>query len=110
MSNKENKNLRTDYLKYKEKGVRFTYDYKADVRTVYDWKVGTIKEQKYKEFLKDNNQQILRVFGIGGKDNLRTLLFFMDLFEQVFNEVKNDSFRDEVLYKLMVTMLIYTMN
>lgn len=109
MSNKENINLRTDYLKYKEKGVRYTYDYKADVWKVYDWKVGTIKEQKYKEYLKDNNQQILRVFGIGGKDNLRTLLFFMDSFEQVFNEVKNNPYRDEVLYKLMVTMLIYTM-
>ena len=50
------------------------------------------------------------MFGIGGKANLRTLLFFMESFEKVFNEVKNDSFRDEVLHKLMVTMLIYTMN
>lgn len=46
----------------------------------------------YKQYLYGNKNPILEVFNIGGKDNLRTLIFFIDAFWQIHDEIKNNAY------------------
>lgn len=71
--------------------------------------VKQVKDDSYRDFLQNDKDRILYVFNIGGRNNLRTLIFFIDAFEQVFDKVNNVEYKDDVLYNLMVTILIYTM-
>lgn len=101
--------LRRAYKKYKEKSVRFTYNFHSDIVGVYDIVVNKQKNTSYRDFLLSNKARILHVFNSGGRNNLRTLIFFVDAFKQIFDEVSNVVYKDDVLYNLMVTMLLYTM-
>lgn len=97
------------YKKYKEKNVRFTYDFHPDVAFVFDSVVNRVKDDAYKDYLINNKICILYVFDKGGKNNLRTLIFFIDSFKQIFDEVTDVEYKDNVLYNLIVTTLLYTM-
>lgn len=101
--------LRKAYKKYKEKSVRFTCNFHSDIAGVYGIVVKKVKDDSYRDFLQNDKDRILYVFNIGGRNNLRTLIFFIDAFEQVFDKVNNVEYKDDVLYNLMVTILIYTM-
>lgn len=101
--------LRKAYKKYKEKSVRFTCNFNSDIAGVYGIVVKKVKDDSYRYFLQNDKDRILYVFNIGGRNNLRTLIFFIDAFEQVFDKVNNVEYKDDVLYNLMVTILIYTM-
>ena len=98
-----------DYKKYKEKSVRFTYNYQSDVSDVFNRVVNRLKDDSYKDYLVKNKTRILYVFGKGGENNMRTLIFFIDSFEQIFVEASDVKYKDEVLYNLMVTMFLYIM-
>ena len=98
-----------DYTKYKEKSVRFTYNYQSDVSIVFDKVVNLIKDIFYKDYLVRNKTNILYIFGKGGKNNMRTLIFFVDSFKQIFDEANEVKYKNDVLYNLMVTMFLYTM-
>lgn len=97
------------YKKYKEKSVRYTYTYVSNVQDVYDYIANNVKDNDYKVYLQANKKQILEVFGIGGKENLRTLIFFIDTFQQVYASAKSVQYADNVIYCFMVTTLLYTM-
>lgn len=101
--------LRKAYKKYKEKSVRFTCNFHSDIAGVYGIVVKQVKDDSYRDFLQNDKDRILYVFNIGGRNNLRTLIFFIDAFEQVFDKVNNVEYKDDVLTNLMVTILIYTM-
>lgn len=98
-----------DYKKYKEKSVRFTYNYQSDVAVVFDKVVNRVKDDSYKQYLITNKSRLLYVFDKGGNNNLRTLIFFIDSFKQIYDEVIDVEYEENVLYNLMVTMFLYTM-
>lgn len=103
------KEKKVDYMKYKEKSVRFIYNYQSDVSIVFDKVVNLLKDISYKNYLVENKKNILYIFGKGGKNNMRTLIFFVDSFKQIFDEAKDVKYKNDVLYNLMVTMFLYTM-
>ncbi len=77
----------TDFRKYKEKTIRFAYTYKPDISSVYD---AFAKEHQYEycEYLAKNKEFILGLFNIGGKQNLRTLKFFVDIYHIIFKALQ----------------------
>lgn len=101
----------TDFRKYKEKTIRFAYTYKPNISSVYD-AFAKEYQDKYGEYLVENKEFILGLFYIGGKQNLRTLKFFLDIYYKMFTALQRvdlEKYADVVLKKLVTTTLIYVM-
>ena len=101
----------TDFRKYKEKTIRFAYTYKPNISSVYD-AFAKEYQDKYGEYLVENKEFILGLFYIGGKQNLRTLKFFLDIYYKMFTALQRvdlEKYVDVVLKKLVTTTLIYVM-
>ena len=106
-----NSNGVTDFCKYKEKTIRFAYTFKPDISSVYDT-FAKEQQDEYAEYLAKNKEYILGLFNIGGKQNLRTLKFFVDIYYKIFTasqRVDLEKYVDLVLKKLVTTTLIYVM-
>lgn len=108
---REQTEIRTDnryaeYLKYKEKTVRFTYNYEADVEKVYDAVIGK-KEEKEKAFYLANRSLILDLYNRGGEKNLRTLLFVLDCLYNVCSYTEGSE--SEIRLRVLITFMIYAM-
>ena len=107
----QNSNGVTDFCKYKEKTIRFAYTFKPDISSVYDT-FAKEQQDEYAEYLAKNKEYILGLFNIGGKQNLRTLKFFVDIYYKIFTasqRVDLEKYVDLVLKKLVTTTLIYVM-
>ena len=101
----------TDFCKYKEKTIRFAYTYKPDISSVYDT-FAKEQQDEYAGYLAKNKEYILGLFNIGGKQNLRTLKFFVDIYYKIFTALQRvdlEKYADLVLKKLVTTTLIYVM-
>lgn len=108
---KQNSKGVTDFHKYKEKAIRFTYTYKPNILLVYD-KFAKEYQDEYGEYLAKNKEYILDLFNVGGKQNLRTLKFFVDIYHIIFKALQGvdlEKYADLVLKKLVTTTLIYVM-
>lgn len=89
--------IKADYRRYKEKSIRFTYTYEANISDVYDAMVSTLPNGDYRSCLVDNKGDFLHVFKIGDGKNLRTLKFFVDTFEQLYVVVQNEKYLNSVI-------------
>ena len=104
--------LDDEYRQYKEKTVRFTYTCRADIWDVYHVLLSKYKEKEYGAYIEECAERILALFGIGGKSNIRTLKFFIEIYEKLYNEVTNlltSDARPKILDRLLTTTLIYVM-
>ena len=66
----------------------------------------------YGEYLKREKEFILELFAKGGRSNLRTLKFFVDIYKRVFEIVDvnlQGDYKKEVMQKQLITTLIYVM-
>ena len=111
-NNEQNVEDPTDFLKYKEKTIRFSYTYKPDIPSVYDSFAKEYQQYAYDEYLTKNKELVLELFTIGGKQNLRTLKFFVDIYNKIFTisqGVDVGLYADVIARKLMKTTLIYVM-
>ena len=107
----QNSNGVTDFCKYKEKTIRFAYTYKPDISSVYDT-FAKEQQDEYAEYLAKNKEYILGLFNIGGKQNLRTLKFFVDIYYKIFTALQRvdlEKYATLILKKLVTTTLIYVM-
>lgn len=98
------------YGKYKEKLIRFTYNFKGDIHSVYDTIANSYNES-YREFLFTNKSWICSSFYKGNTRNLRTLKFIMDVFQKVFelDELnKNEKHANEVLDRFLYFTTTYS--
>ena len=103
--------LDDEYKRYKEKTVRFTYTCKADIPKVYGELIKEYKED-YTAYLIDDEELILSLFSKGGKDNIRTLKFFMDIYERIYQIAQSTvslDYAEPILRQLVITTLIYVM-
>lgn len=104
----ENGNGRdVDYWKFKEKTVRYSCVYEANIPKVYDTLIEPLNGD-YKKYLEENKSTILSIFGRGGKKNLRTLKFFIDSMEQVFGLIPKVKYHDDIARSISLTYLIYS--
>ena len=104
--------LRTQYNKYKENSVRFTYSFAADTEKVFDNMVGNEARpgnEEYISYLKSQKGLILDLYEQNGTTNLRTLSFFIESFEQAFQCLRGLGCGEDVLRSCLVTFLYYAL-
>lgn len=77
-----------EYQKFKEKVIGLTIDYDNDINKSFDSIIDTYldnsKCKKYAAVLKEN---ILDLFRAGNTSNLRTLIFIIKRFKEMYNEI-----------------------
>lgn len=63
----------------------------------------------YKNFIKENLQQIIETFDNGGCSNLRTFIFFLDIFEKAYKLIiENGQYKEDFLKGYMLFTIIYS--
>lgn len=96
-----------EYWQYKEKTVRYTYRFEADVSQVYNTIANTYDNKEYKLFLEQQKKFILDMFDLGGKKNLRTLKFYIDSMFKIFCNTQEVKYKKSILRTLSVSTMIY---
>ncbi len=98
--------LGDDYKQFKEKTIRFSYNYHPDLSETYD---DICKCKKYNEdyqaFLKEQKQFILDIIRAGECKNIRTLIFITDVFQKIFEKAKG-KFSNEINRDLLLPFTI----
>lgn len=111
LQDKDKDNVYRSYLRYKEKTIRFTYTYRANISVAYDSIIEVYKVNiQYKEYLKRNKDVVLSMFSIAGKKNIRTLIFVMDLMEQIYDVVVKEceqKYQQKILKTLLLMIIVY---
>ena len=100
-------NNNEEYWKYKEKTIRYTYNFVADVQSVFDTIVKTYKNENFQKYLELNKSFILKIFEIGGENNLRTLKFYLDSMSNLYSSVPEVKYKENLLRILLVSTMIY---
>ena len=99
--------LRDDYLKYKEKSVRFTYSYEANVELVYDAMVSELPSSEYHDYLRTNKPKVLSLFSLGVNKNLRTLKFFIDTFGEIYSTARGSKYEEQIVSGYVLSFMLY---
>lgn len=112
-SGKGNVQLKLDeeYQQYKEKTIRFSYTCTTDVAGIYGKLIEGVQDA-YGTYLRQNQQEILELFAKGGRNNIRTLKFFLEVYKKVYDLVSSlspEKYKSEIERILMVSALIYIM-
>lgn len=97
-----------NYRSYKEKTIRFSCDISFDAGTIFDSIVSETKDKTYLQYLQSNKDLILKLFKLGGERNLRTLKFFIDIFEKIY-QYPDGQYKDKLDNLLVISTLIYVM-
>jgi len=84
-----------DYYKRKEKTVGRTYEFKADVDSVFDVFLKAIDDTAARDFLKESKPKIIGVFRESGFDNLRLLQHALWDFERLWKILTEVQRRNE---------------
>lgn len=106
----ESELLNSEYRKYKEKVVRFTYTLKADIQSMVKTFAST-RQVAFREYLIQSASYIASVYAKGNCNNLRTLKFNLDIFEHIFDLVRTtlpyqkSNISDITNYMLLLSMI-----
>jgi len=100
--------LPKDYIEFKEKTVRFTYNYQASIDLVYDNILSNFKSTEYRTFLSANKATLIRIFESAKYSNLRTLRFILETFQKIFNAVTDTEYKNQILERLFFFTTIYS--
>lgn len=103
----EGVNKDEEYWQYKEKTIRHTYRFEADVPNVYDVIANSFEKEDFKQFLQQQKTFILHLFSLGGKKNLRTLKFYIDSMFKLFCNTPEVKYKESILRTLSVSTMIY---
>ena len=103
----EGVNKDEEYWQYKEKTIRHTYRFEADVPNVYDVIANSFEKADFKQFLQQQKTFILHLFSLGGKKNLRTLKFYIDSMFKLFCNTPEVKYKESILRTLSVSTMIY---
>lgn len=96
------------YRLYKEKTIRFTYDFHIDAESVFENLLVKVVNCDYASFLCSNQETILQLFQLGGKRNYRTLKFIFDILSKIYS-IPYGPYKERLTYILLVSTLIYAM-
>lgn len=100
--------MNKDYSDFKEKTIRYSIKFKRSLSASFDIIISERENDDYTAFLIEQKSLILDIFEKGKCNNLRTLLFAIDAFTELFNKVKDGNYKTEILKTLLVSFLIYT--
>ena len=100
----------TDYKKIKEKLIRFTCAFEADMKNVFD-DMTQLYSDDYKTFLIANKDFICDLYAKGEHKNLRTLHFTLDIFEKIFHaldSLKKNKYHNKILDRFLYFSTTYS--
>lgn len=102
-----------DYKGIKEKLIRFTYLYNPNLIEVFPSFVHRYVTKEYQTFLTERTQIICNLFNKGEHKNLRSLRFVLDLFEQIFISLFEDTeievnHRNTILDRFLFFFITYS--
>ncbi len=100
----------SDYKRTKEKLIRFTSAYEADIKGVFDDMIQTYPSE-YKEFLIRSKDFICDLYAKGEHKNLRTLHFNLDIFGKIFHSLdslKSNKYYNEILDRFLYFATAYS--
>ena len=98
--------LGDEYKQFKEKTIRFSYNYCPDMSEIFDSVcVKHDYNEKYKTFLRGQKQLVLNIFRAGRCENIRTLIFVTDVFKKIFSQ-ETDKYKDEINRDLLIVFII----
>lgn len=95
------------YNEFKEKTIRYSIKFRRSLSDSFDAIISERKNDKYFEYLIQQKELIISIFKCGECNNLRTLKFVIDAFEEVYNNVKDSIYKDEIQETLLVSFLLY---
>ena len=94
---------------YKEKTIRYTYLFESNISEVFDVMLDNVSDE-CKEYLLNKKTPILQLFKLGGKKNLRTLKFSIDLMNNIYIQIsKYSDYKEKILKHIMTSLFIYSM-
>ncbi|MFW6275612.1 MAG: hypothetical protein ACOC2M_03155, partial [bacterium] len=95
------------FSKINEKTIRFTCLYNPALGDVYDDMIPAYSEE-YSNFLKENKSNVIEIFEVANYKNLRTLRFILDVFQKIYNLVKEAEYKDEMSKRFLYFTTIYS--
>lgn len=100
-----NDEKRTDMDEFREKTVRYTLKYSPDIRSIYATILkNELTDSELLAFYNHEADVILSIFVQGGKNNIRTLKFIIDVFQKVYKSIPQEmDFKDNILERLLIT-------
>ena len=99
------------FKQFKEKTIRYSLHYLPSIEEAFDSiikELSSNKSSEYLTFIKNNKQLILDIFRLGKCDNLRTLIFVLDIFDKVYHIVSHCQFADELCKGFLSFACIYS--
>ena len=106
--NADEKNEESQYKKYKEKVIRFTCEYKTDIRAVLNTISSDICKYSY-DYIQEQSGRISRTYDEAECSNIRTLKFNLDVFELIYQPLMNVTCSEVERNWLMEHYLFLTM-
>lgn len=100
--------LGDDYKQFKEKTIRFSYNYCPNMTEIFDSvceKYNDNDDVYYKTFLIEQKQFILNIMHSGECKNIRTLIFITDVFQKIF-EKSGGNYSNEINKDLLIPFAI----
>jgi hypothetical protein len=99
-----------EFHRFKEKTVRFTLDYTPNRETVFNNIIESRNlSEDYKDYIKNNLSLITETFDNGGCKNLRTFIFFLDIFEYVYEYLSSHcQYKEDFLKGYMLFTIIFS--
>lgn len=99
-----------EYMEFKEKTVRFSYNYQSSISDVYNNIVSKIKSEPYRQFLLENENTVLQILKTANYTNLRTLRFVLDIFQKLYEQTVESKFefQTQILERLFFFTTIYS--
>ena len=99
-----------EYRLYKEKTIRFTYNFYVYAEEVFDSLLSQVVDGNYRSFLASERGIILHLFQLGGKCNYRTLKFIFDILAGIYSvAIEQETYREKLIRNLIVSLMIYAM-
>ena len=77
-----------EYQKFKEKVIGLTIDYDNDINKSFDSIINSyLDNSDCKNYVVEEKENILELFRAGDRSNLRTLIFIIKRFKEIYNEI-----------------------
>lgn len=89
-----------NYLKIKEKCIRWTFDLDPEIDKIFDAFHGNLKNTSLKEFLLKNKDNICNLFEEYGGLNFRIMNFYFDILEKIYPKFYDqiDLIKNEIIF------------
>lgn len=96
-----------DYHAIKEKIVRFSYEFKPDLKEIFPNLISSYKNESFQKFLIEKRNFICDLYSKASHRNIRTLKFNLELFEKIYAIIEGESKTNESYKATILDRFLY---